>query len=76
MDRATKQDLPEVETDSLRDRESHDEGALETQKRQQAAAYLRAARLTDDAGEREALRRKAGELLSSRTFRRRRPGAR
>ena len=76
MDRATKQYLAEAKTDSLPDREPHGEGALETQERQKAAAYLRAARLTDDAEEREALRRKAGELLSPRTFRRRRPSAR
>src|SRR6185295_7380323 len=76
MDRAHKRDLTEVETEPMPDRESLDEDVLETQRRQKAAAYLRAARLTDDAGEREALRRKAGELLSSRAFRRRRPSAR
>jgi hypothetical protein len=32
--------------------------------RQAAAAFLRAARLTDDAGEREALRRRAADLLA------------
>jgi len=34
-----------------------------------AAAYLRAARLTDDASERQALRRKAAELLEPRAAR-------
>ncbi len=41
--------------------------AAEVSKRQAAAAYLRAARLTDDAAERESLRRQAAELLSPRT---------
>jgi hypothetical protein len=46
-------DLQSVQARRLRDR-------------QQAASYLRAARLTDDAAERESLRRKAAELLSPR----------
>ena len=35
-------------------------------RRQKAAAYLRAAKLTDDPAERESLRRRAAELLSPR----------
>jgi hypothetical protein len=73
MDRAPKRNVAECEPESLPDRESHGDLAAETQRRQQAAALLRAARLTDDAEEREALRRKAGELLSSRPLRRRGP---
>jgi hypothetical protein len=51
------------------------EGQAEANERRQAAAYLRAARLTDDATEREELRRKAADLLSP-DRRTRKPGSR
>jgi hypothetical protein len=41
--------------------------AHELRNRQAAAAYLRAAKLTDDTAERESLRRKAAALLAPRT---------
>ena len=65
MDR--KQERHDAETDhELPNAESQDDPAAELTARQRAAAYLRAARLTDDAREREALRQKAAELLSPR----------
>jgi hypothetical protein len=66
MDRAPKQGLAQGEPEALTRLEPHAELADETRRRQKAAALLRAARQTDSAEEREALRRKAGELLSSR----------
>jgi hypothetical protein len=73
MDRAPKRDFSDGERESVPDPAAHDERAEEASRRQKAAAYLRAARLTDDAQEREELRRKAGELLSSRFARARGP---
>ena len=40
--------------------------SVQASSRQKAASYLRAAKLTDDPGEREALRRKAAELIAPR----------
>ena len=51
-------------TESLPDRDPQDPQARELSRRQQAASYLRAARMTDDPAERESLRRKAAELLA------------
>jgi hypothetical protein len=52
---------------ALPDDESQGEAVEELRRRQAAASLLRAARLTDDATERESLRRQAAELLSRRT---------
>jgi hypothetical protein len=46
------------------DRDSQESAVRELTSRQQAASYLRAARMTDDAAERESLRRKAAGLLA------------
>jgi len=73
MDRAPKREFGDGERESLPDPEVRDERAEETSRRQKAAAYLRAARLTDDTKEREELRRKAVRLLSSRLARARGP---
>ncbi len=51
-------------TESLPDTNLQDAKAREPSRRQQAASFLRAARMTDDAEERESLRRKAAELLA------------
>jgi hypothetical protein len=54
----------ETPTESLPDRDLQDAQARELSRRQQAASYLKAARMTDDPAERESLRRKAAELLT------------
>jgi hypothetical protein len=65
MDRVPKRQN-DADRESLPDEELPTESAAAASKRQAAAAYLRAARLTDDATERESLRRQAAELLSRR----------
>lgn len=68
MDRVSKRH--DTGRQSVPDEKLQGEVASEASRRQTAAACLRAARLTDDAAERESLRRQAAELLSGR---RRRP---
>jgi len=64
MGRATKG--YELDREELDARPPGDAAREAIRRRQTAAAYLRAARLTDDAPERAALRRLAAELLSPR----------
>lgn len=66
MDRVSKVHDAGTDRHSLPDKDVPGEPAKDVRKRQAAAAYLRAARLTDDPAERESLRRKAAELLSPR----------
>jgi hypothetical protein len=69
MDRVPKRQN-DADGESVPDEDFQAQSAGEVLRRQAAAACLRAARLTDDATERESLRRQAAELLSGR---RRRP---
>jgi len=64
MGRATSRSDVTAGTHSPTDSESPGD-AMTVGKRQAAAAYLDAARLTDDAAEREVLRRKAVTLLDA-----------
>ena len=65
MDRAPKRDV-DMDLEWLLEGEVSSDPAGEAGPRQLAASWLRAARLTDDAKERDALRRRAAELLSPR----------
>jgi hypothetical protein len=65
MDRAPKRQIDPVR-ESAPDEDLQDQAATEALRRQAAAAYLRAARLTDDPAERESLRRQALAVLSPR----------
>ena len=65
MDRVPKRQN-DAARESVPDEDFQAESAGELRRRQAAAACLRAARLTDDAQERESLRRQAAELLSRR----------
>jgi hypothetical protein len=64
MDRVSKRH--DAGSEPAPDEKRQAEAAGEVSKRQAAAACLRAARLTDDAAERESLRRQAAELLTGR----------
>jgi hypothetical protein len=64
MDRVPKVHDAGTDRPSLPDKNVPGEPAESVRRRQAAASYLRAARLTEDAAERESLRRQAAELLS------------
>jgi hypothetical protein len=70
-DRVFKSDRADKDRGDLPNRDLPSDLAEEAGRRREAASYLRAARLTDDASERQALRRKAAELLAPCTSRRR-----
>jgi len=75
-DRVFKSDRADKDREDLPNGELASDLAGEASRRREAASYLRAARLTDDASERQALRRKAAELLAPRASRRRGRAAR
>ena len=66
MDRRSGRDDAETNHEPPGRESQADEAGGDSSARREAAAYLRAAKLTDDAREREALRQKAAELLSPR----------
>jgi len=68
-DRVFKSNHAEEDRQDLPNRDLASDLAGDAGRRREAAAYLRAARLTDDASERQALRRKAAELLEPRAAR-------
>ena len=65
-DRVFKSNRADEDRQDLPNRDLASDVAEDTSRRREAAACLRAARLTDDASERQALRRKAAELLAPR----------
>jgi hypothetical protein len=64
MGRASKCEDADTEGRSVPGEDGQPEAQV--RRRQRAASYLRAAKLTEDAAEREKLRRKAATLLSPR----------
>ena len=75
-DRMFKSDRADEDREDLPNRDLPSDLSGEAGRRREAASYLRAARLTDDASERQALRRKAAELLAPCASRRRARAAR
>jgi hypothetical protein len=68
-DRVFKSNRANKDREDLPNRDLPSDLAGEAGRRREAASYLRAARLTDDASERQALRLKAAELLAPRASR-------
>ena len=75
-DRAFKIDWLDKDREDIPNGELPSDPAGQADRRREAALYLRTARLTDDASERQALRRKAAELLAPRASRARGGGTR